>query len=220
MKRLPAVHAIAPPHLSPAAQPRPGACNVYACLLSLLRPHTSALPPLPALQFEYSQQLWPWSGYLAVYLRVKPEGAGFTGRASGEFKLTVVSPPAKGESQPRRSTVQVPLIADIIPTPPRCVLQGARSCSSSRFALLLCSVCSPCTAPFFSAHREIWRCPPAHLPTRRSFHLWLSRLHLLRPLAALLSPPCRALPPLWQGQASAVGSVPLHPVPTRLLPKR
>lgn len=72
------------------------------------------------VRFEHSEQLWPWSGYLALYLRVKDEGSAFTGTASGEVSFTVVSPPAKGETEPRRSTVRVPLAAAIIPTPPRC----------------------------------------------------------------------------------------------------
>jgi membrane-bound transcription factor site-1 protease len=79
-------------------------------------------PPLLSphlLQFEYSQQLWPWSGFLAVYLRVKEEGAAFAGLAHGEFKFVVRSPPARGETQPRRSIVHVAVTAEIIPTPPR-----------------------------------------------------------------------------------------------------
>lgn len=73
------------------------------------------------VRFEHSEQLWPWSGFLALYLRVKDEGAAFSGTASGEVTFTVVSPPGPGEAAPRKSTVRVPLTAAIVPTPPRCV---------------------------------------------------------------------------------------------------
>ena len=71
------------------------------------------------LRFEYSGQLWPWSGFLALYITVRPEGAGFTGGASGVVEFTVVSPPALGEKGERRSTVRLPLTAAVIPTPAR-----------------------------------------------------------------------------------------------------
>lgn len=77
------------------------------------------MPPRPRLQFEYSEQLWPWSGYLALYLRVKDEGADFLGTASGTVTFTVVSPPGPGEAAPRHSVVSVPLTVAIIPTPHR-----------------------------------------------------------------------------------------------------
>lgn len=35
------------------------------------------------VRFEVSHQLWPWSGYLALYLRVKESGADYDGLASG-----------------------------------------------------------------------------------------------------------------------------------------
>jgi membrane-bound transcription factor site-1 protease len=71
------------------------------------------------VRFEWSKRLWPWSGYLAIFLRVKPEGANFTGTASGNVTFTVVSPPALGESEPRRSKVVWPVKAEVIPTPPK-----------------------------------------------------------------------------------------------------
>lgn len=36
------------------------------------------------VQFEYSRQLWPWSGYLALFIRVGKGGAQFEGPASGK----------------------------------------------------------------------------------------------------------------------------------------
>lgn len=71
------------------------------------------------VRFDWWPQLWPWSGNLAVYLRVKPEGADFTGKAKGTVTFTVTSPPGPGESAPRQHTVVWPIIADIVPTPPR-----------------------------------------------------------------------------------------------------
>ncbi|XP_022904811.1 membrane-bound transcription factor site-1 protease isoform X2 [Onthophagus taurus] len=69
--------------------------------------------------FSYSELLWPWSGWLAVSLSVNPKGIGYEGVAQGHISLTVQSPPAQGESEPRQSTVILPIRAKIIPTPPR-----------------------------------------------------------------------------------------------------
>ncbi|GAB4817967.1 hypothetical protein N2152v2_005013 [Parachlorella kessleri] len=71
------------------------------------------------VDFEYSGTLWPWSGFLAIYLRVRPEGAGYNGTATGEISFAVVSPPRLGQSEPQRSLVSMQLVAHIIPTPPR-----------------------------------------------------------------------------------------------------
>jgi membrane-bound transcription factor site-1 protease len=71
------------------------------------------------VRFEYPEQLWPWSGHLGIFLRVKPSGNQFTGEATGEITFTVVSPPGPGEGVPRRSKVSAKLIVEIIPTPPR-----------------------------------------------------------------------------------------------------
>ena len=46
------------------------------------------------VRFEWSPRLWPWSGYLAVYVRVEDSegGRGFEGVAEGVIEVTVVSP--------------------------------------------------------------------------------------------------------------------------------
>ena len=62
--------------------------------------------------------LWPWSGHLGVYLRVKPEGVAFTGRASGNITLTVASD-GDAAHGPRESRVVIPVAVDIAPPPPR-----------------------------------------------------------------------------------------------------
>ena len=71
------------------------------------------------VRVEYSEQLWPWSGYLAVYLRVRTEAATFSGLAEGEITIEVESPPAIGEQEKRTSRATLVLKAKIIPKPDR-----------------------------------------------------------------------------------------------------
>ncbi|KAK9806804.1 hypothetical protein WJX72_003461 [[Myrmecia] bisecta] len=71
------------------------------------------------IRFEHSDVLWPWSGFLALYIRVMPEGASYEGVASGEVTFTISSPPARGEAGPRTSQVTLPITMQVIPTPPR-----------------------------------------------------------------------------------------------------
>ena len=72
-----------------------------------------------SVKFEYSTVLWPWSGFLALFIRVLPEAGAVDDVASGQVSFTIVSPPAPGETAVRRSTVTVPITVRIIPTPPR-----------------------------------------------------------------------------------------------------
>lgn len=58
---------------------------------------------------SYSELLWPWSGWLAVSLTVNPNGALYDGLAQGHINLTVESPPGIGESEPRQSTITLPI---------------------------------------------------------------------------------------------------------------
>ena len=44
-----------------------------------------------------------------MYIRVLPSSPGFTGEAKGEVRFVVESPPADGETEPRRSTVVLPV---------------------------------------------------------------------------------------------------------------
>ena len=48
---------------------------------------TNAEGGLLDVRFEYSEQLWPWSGYLALYIRVSAAGRQTTGTAEGEVML-------------------------------------------------------------------------------------------------------------------------------------
>lgn len=52
-------------------------------------------------------------------LQVDPSGWDFKGNATGEISFTIESPPPLGSDTPRRSTVKVPLVARIEPTPQR-----------------------------------------------------------------------------------------------------
>ncbi|GMH39212.1 hypothetical protein BSKO_07110 [Bryopsis sp. KO-2023] len=71
------------------------------------------------MDFDYSSRLWPWSGFLGLYIRVKDEGEDFEGVVEGEVVFTVTSQPARGEDQLRKSQVRMPFKAEVIPTPPR-----------------------------------------------------------------------------------------------------
>ncbi|KAL6064719.1 Membrane-bound transcription factor site-1 protease [Balamuthia mandrillaris] len=71
------------------------------------------------LAFEHSEQLWPWTGYLAIHIRASPTARNWEGEAEGIIRFTVSSPPAVGETQKRSTTVELPLKVKIVPTPPR-----------------------------------------------------------------------------------------------------
>lgn len=71
------------------------------------------------VDFAYSDVIWPWSGYLAIFFAVHSGGSNFDGVATGFIKFVVVSPPGLGESEERRCQVTVPVKLRIIPTPAR-----------------------------------------------------------------------------------------------------
>ena len=48
------------------------------------------------LAFEYSDLIWPWSGYLAVYVMVSEQGKNFEGIAQGHISLVIESPMEEG----------------------------------------------------------------------------------------------------------------------------
>ena len=43
--------------------------------------------------FEYSEVLWPYTGWLAVYVTVGADALSATGTATGEITLEIASPP-------------------------------------------------------------------------------------------------------------------------------
>ena len=72
-----------------------------------------------SLSFEHSDVLWPWSGYLAIYISVLPEAGSLDAVAAGQITFDLVSPPAKGSTEVQKSGVVLPIKVQIMPTPPR-----------------------------------------------------------------------------------------------------
>ena len=50
------------------------------------------------MAFEYSDLIWPWSGYLAVYVMVSEQGKNFEGIAQGHISLIIESPMEEGNA--------------------------------------------------------------------------------------------------------------------------
>ena len=72
-----------------------------------------ASPSSPlSLRFAYSQPLWPWSGYLAIELRVDDDVSEMQ-LVEGDIALSIESDDGSV------STLSIPLRASIIPRPPR-----------------------------------------------------------------------------------------------------
>ncbi|XP_044464197.1 subtilisin-like protease SBT6.1 isoform X1 [Mangifera indica] len=71
------------------------------------------------IRFTYSEVIWPWTGYLALHMQIKEEGAQFSGEIEGNVTVRVYSPPSQGEKSPRRSTCVLQLKLKVVPTPPR-----------------------------------------------------------------------------------------------------
>ncbi|XP_053212720.1 membrane-bound transcription factor site-1 protease-like [Panonychus citri] len=73
------------------------------------------------IAITHSDILWPWSGWMAVYISVTPEAANWEGIAQGHISISIESP-ASGEDpdyKTQRSEIKLPLKVKIIPTPPR-----------------------------------------------------------------------------------------------------
>ncbi|KAG5582586.1 hypothetical protein H5410_053213 [Solanum commersonii] len=51
---------------------------------------------LLSIRFTYSDVIWPWSGYLALHMQIKEEGAQFSGEIEGNITVKIYSPPAVG----------------------------------------------------------------------------------------------------------------------------
>ncbi|XP_058460840.1 membrane-bound transcription factor site-1 protease isoform X2 [Malaya genurostris] len=71
------------------------------------------------ISITYSEQLWPWSGWMAIHIGVNELGRSFEGLAQGHITLTVQSPAGPGENEARNGTVSFPIKVKIIPQPPR-----------------------------------------------------------------------------------------------------
>jgi len=82
-------------------------------------PYTPHMGQYLDIAFTYSDNIWPWAGWLAIHISVKPEAALFEGIAAGHVTLEVQSPQSTGEEESLTSSVNLPLRVKIIPTPPR-----------------------------------------------------------------------------------------------------
>lgn len=79
------------------------------------------------VRFEHSPVLHPWSGWLAIFIRVNESGAAFEGTGTGTVSFTVRSPPGRprgggpgtGTDQGGVSVVRAPLRVWIGARPPR-----------------------------------------------------------------------------------------------------
>lgn len=71
------------------------------------------------IRFDTSDIIWPWSGYMALYIIVDSESSTYKGRAEGTIEVTIESPPNYDETEPRISNASMELYANIIPTPDR-----------------------------------------------------------------------------------------------------
>ncbi|WMV52056.1 hypothetical protein MTR67_045441 [Solanum verrucosum] len=76
---------------------------------------------LVSIRFTYSDVICPWSGYLALHMQIKEEGAQFSGEIEGNITVKIYSPPAVGEKSRRSSTCALHLKLQVIPTPSRSV---------------------------------------------------------------------------------------------------
>ncbi|XP_058113808.1 subtilisin-like protease SBT6.1 isoform X2 [Magnolia sinica] len=74
---------------------------------------------LLSVHFTYSDVIWPWTGFLALHMQIKDEGAQFSGLIEGNVTVRVYSPSPNGEKAPRRSTCVLWLKLRVVPTPPR-----------------------------------------------------------------------------------------------------
>lgn len=74
---------------------------------------------LLSIHFTYSDVIWPWTGYLALYMQIKEEGAQFSGLIEGNVTVTVYSPSPTVGNGPLRSTCVLQLRLRVEPTPPR-----------------------------------------------------------------------------------------------------
>eukprot|EP00941_MAST-03F_sp_MAST-3F-sp1_P000789 g789.t1 len=63
--------------------------------------------------------LWPFSGWLGVFITVPETAKNWSGIVTGALRFTIVSPSVLGDTVPRRSEVILPIMAKVVPTPKR-----------------------------------------------------------------------------------------------------
>uniref|UniRef100_A0A914W555 Peptidase S8/S53 domain-containing protein n=1 Tax=Plectus sambesii TaxID=2011161 RepID=A0A914W555_9BILA len=69
-----------------------------------------------SVSFAYSDILWPWSGYLAVVVKVRENASRWEGTAAGRVRLTVES---DVDGTRRQANLSFLIRVRIVPTPPR-----------------------------------------------------------------------------------------------------
>lgn len=74
---------------------------------------------LLSIRFTYSDVIWPWTGYLALHMQIKEQGAQFSGEIEGNVTVKILSPPAQHEKGPRHTTCVLQLKLKVVSTPPR-----------------------------------------------------------------------------------------------------
>ncbi|XP_075990927.1 membrane-bound transcription factor site-1 protease [Anticarsia gemmatalis] len=72
-----------------------------------------------SLSVDYSQILWPWSGWLALSFTVLETGADFDGVVEGHVNVTIESYDDSGEKTMKNATLTLPVRARVIPVPVR-----------------------------------------------------------------------------------------------------
>lgn len=71
------------------------------------------------ISIKYSKILWPWSGWMAVYIKATSEASNFNGIVQGHINFTVQSPSLTNQDEMLKSEVKFLLKIKVIPTPPR-----------------------------------------------------------------------------------------------------
>ena len=72
-----------------------------------------------SVSVSISSLLWPWFGYMAVYISVLDHAKDWEGEAAGQLVLTVESEHKNNDNKTLKSTILFPIRVVIIPTPPR-----------------------------------------------------------------------------------------------------
>ncbi|EDV97999.1 membrane-bound transcription factor site-1 protease [Drosophila grimshawi] len=67
---------------------------------------------------SYSELVWPWTGWMSVYIAVNREGQNYEGISKGRLVLVIESLPL-GTNKSHQSEVALPLTIKITPKPPR-----------------------------------------------------------------------------------------------------
>lgn len=67
---------------------------------------------------SFSKMIWPWTGWMSVFIAVNKDGENFEGTAKGYLILSVESFPF-GSNETHESEVRLPLSIKITPKPPR-----------------------------------------------------------------------------------------------------